>query len=429
MIYDFRWIRSNSRTRSQVENLRDRQIRELVVHAYANVPFYRRLYDAHGISPSKVRGYGDLPMLPLATRAELQRTAASDLIARGVDRRALHVRQTTGTTGEPLLIRRTSAESGLLRLYRFQVFRRLGVRVTDRAVGIRLPRPGSSDVSVGLFRRIANRAGYFPRESLVAENPMQVLKTLHQLSPAILGGVPGLLSAIAARWPAEAIDQVRSAKWPRLVVPSGEKLTAPVRSHLRHVFGAPVLDMYSSEEFHLMAWECTATGAYHVSDETVALEVIDGDRSAMPGEAGRPVGTALHSFAAPLIRYALSDVVTMGATHCDCGVPRSTIDEIQGRVMHYMEFPGGLILHHAKIEQAVGLAAPWVRQTQIAQSRMDHLLLRVAPLTDPSEEEIDKLRSSLEAYLNDRVTIEVVIDPELGPEEGEKFRSVVVPPS
>ena len=428
MIYDLRWIRSNSRKRSQVENLRNRQIRELVAHAYANVPFYRRLYDAHGISPGKVRGYGDLPMLPLATRAELQRTAATDLIARGVDERTLRVRQTTGTTGEPLLVRRTSAESTLLRLHRFQVFRKLGVRLTDRAVGIRLPRPGSSAVPVGLFRGIANRAGFFPRESLVAENPMQVLKDLHQLSPAILGGVPGLLSAIAARWPMEAIDEIRSGKWPRLVVPSGEKLTSTVRSHLRNVFGAGVLDMYSSEEFHLMAWECSATGAYHVSDDTVALEVIDGERSAMPGETGRPVGTALHSFAAPLIRYPLNDIVTMGATHCDCGVPRSTIEEIQGRVMHYIEFPDGLILHHAKIEQAVGLAGPWVRQTQIAQSRMDLLLLRVAPLRNPSAKEIDTLRSALEAYLHDRVTVDVVIDPDLGPEDGEKFRSVVVPP-
>ncbi len=429
MIHDLRWIRSNSRTRSQVENLRDRQIRELVAHAYANVPFYRRLYDAHGIFPGKVRGYGDLPLLPLATRAELQRTAATDLIARGVDQRTLRVRQTTGTTGEPLLVRRTSAESSLLRLYRFQVFRKLGVRPTDLAVGIRLPRPGSDHSSVGLFRRIANRAGFYPREALVAENPIQVLKDLNRLSPAILGGVPGLLSAIAARWPTEAIDEIRSAKWPRLVVLSGEKLTAPVRKHLRNVFGAGVLDMYSSEEFHLMAWECSATGAYHVSDETVALEVIDGTRPVTPGETGRPVGTALHSFAAPFIRYVLDDVVTMGATHCDCGVPRSTIKEIQGRVMYYMELPDGLILHHAKIEQAVGLAAPWVRQTQIAQSRIDLLLLRVAPLKNPSAEEIDKLRSSLETYLHDRVTVDVVIDPDLGPEDGEKFRSVVAPPA
>lgn len=89
--------------------------------------------------------------------------------------------------------------------------------------------------------------------------------------------------------------------------------------------------------------------------------------------------------------------------------------------MHYMEFPGGLTLHHAKIEQAVGLAAPWVRQTQIAQSRMDLLLLRVARLKDPSAEEIDTLRFSLEAYLHDRVTVDVVIDPDLGPEDWRNF--------
>jgi phenylacetate-CoA ligase len=425
-----RTLRSQSRrTRSELENFRDRQIRELVAHAYANVPFYRRLYDTHGISPGKVRGFGDLPMLPLATRSELQRAAESDLVARGIDPRTLRIRRTNGTTGEPLSVRRTSAESALLRLYYFQAFRSLGVRRTDLSVGIRLPRPGSAHPSVNLPRQIANRAGLYARVTLVAENPMRLLEALKRLSPAILGGVPGLLSTIAARWPAEAREEIRSANWPRLVVTGGERLTPSVRTHLRDVFGARVLDMYSSHEFNLIASECPATGSYHVSDETVALEVLDGTRAAMPGETGQPVGTALHSFAAPLIRYALGDLVTMGTTQCDCGVPHSTIREIQGRIMHYLELPDGMIVHHNKIEEAVGYAAGWVRQTQVSRPRIDLLVLRLAPLRDPSAEEIDHVRTSVEAYLHHHVTVEIVIDPELGPEDGEKFRPLIPLPA
>src|SRR5260370_33764449 len=98
-----------NRSRSQVENFRDRQIRELVAHAYANVPFYRKLYDAHGIVPTQVRGFGDLQLLPLVTKTDLQRADQRELVARGADSKPLHFPVTTGTTGEPLFVRRTSA--------------------------------------------------------------------------------------------------------------------------------------------------------------------------------------------------------------------------------------------------------------------------------------------------------------------------------
>lgn len=421
-----RTLRSQSRrSRSDVENFRDRQIRELVAHAYANVAFYRKLYDAHGIAPNKVRGFGDLQLLPVITKSDLQRADESELIAHGVDAKTLHRRLTTGTTGEPLFVRRTSAELNLLRFYRFQAFRYLGVRRTDLSVGIQLPRADSSTPANTGFRRIANRVGFYPRVTLVAEDLMLLLKELMRLSPPILGGVPSVLSKIVTRWPAKARDEIRSARWPRLLITGGEHLSPSVASHLRDVLGTRVVDMYSSEEFNLIATECLTTGSNHVSDESVALEILDGSRSVLPGETGQAFGTALHSFAAPLIRYELGDLVKFGATQCNCGFPNSTIADIQGRVINYLEFPDGVILHHNKIEQAVAYAAGWVRQTQVSQPRIDHLVLRLAPLRNASEQEIAHVRNSVEMILHHRASVEIIIDADLGPENGQKFRPIV----
>ena len=421
-----RTFRSQSRrSRSEVENFRDRRIRELVAHACANVPFYRELYDAHGITPNKVRGFGDLQLLPLVTKTDLQRADESELIARGVDAKTLHRRLTTGTTGEPLFVRRTSAESNLLRLYRFQAFRSLGVRRGDLSVGIRLPPADSVLPSITIPRRIANRIGFYPRVTLIAWDAMQLLETLKRLSPPILGGVPSVLSKIISRWPAKARDEIRSAGWPRVIITGGECLFPSVANHLRDFFGVRVVDMYSSEEFNLIATECLAAGGYHVSDETVALEVLDDTRPAMPGETGQPVGTALHSFAAPLIRYPLGDLVKAGPTQCACGFPHSTIAEIQGRIIHFLELPDGMIIHHNKIEQAVAYAAGWVRQAQVSQPRIDQVVLRLAPLRNASEQEIAHVRNSVEMILHHRASVEIIIDADLGPEDGRKFRPMI----
>ncbi len=54
--------------RSNVLNFRDRQLRRIVEHAYHNVPYYRALYDEHGVHPDSIRGAEDLPLYPPCTR-------------------------------------------------------------------------------------------------------------------------------------------------------------------------------------------------------------------------------------------------------------------------------------------------------------------------------------------------------------------------
>jgi phenylacetate-CoA ligase len=202
-----------------------------------------------------------------------------------------------------------------------------------------------------------------------------------------------------------------------------------VATHLRDFFGTRVLDMYASEEFNLIAWQCLTTGEYHVCDETVALEVIDDDlRSVRSGETGEMIGTALHSFAAPIIRYRSGDLVKSGATQCACGVPLSSISEIQGRVIHYLKFPDGRIIHHNKVEQAVAYAAGWVRQVQVSQPRADHVIVRVAPLMDASEEEIDLVRSSVKEVLYNLMSVEIVLDRDLGPDRRGKLLPMITLP-
>lgn len=413
------------RKRSDVENFRDRQIRAIVTHAYENVPFYRRLYDEHGVTPSRVRGFGDLPLLPVTTRRAFQGAPVTDVVARGTDLTSLRTRATNGTSGEPLILRHAPEESRLLGFYYFQAFRSLGIRRTDLAVEIWLRRPGGLTRRMRPVRRLLNRAAIYPVDNLRVDTPAQVLSDLERLVPDMIGGVPGLLSMIASRWSDEERNAVRSASWPRLVVTGGERLTKSTRLHLAQVFNARVFDMYSSTEFHLIASECPATGAYHVSDETVALEILDNDKPAVSGSIGQTIGTALHSFASPIIRYVMGDLATAGNQTCECGVQLSTLRDIQGRSMDYLELPGGMIIHDNRIAEATAASASWVRQIQASQPAPDRIRLRVAPMRNPSAEEIDTLRSYLEEFLLNRVTVEVLVDRDLGPQNGEKSRSLV----
>ena len=61
--------------RMSVDELRALQLERLqwtLRHAYANVPFYRKKFDAAGVSPQDCRSLADLASFPVTTKDDLR---------------------------------------------------------------------------------------------------------------------------------------------------------------------------------------------------------------------------------------------------------------------------------------------------------------------------------------------------------------------
>ena len=56
----------------QLRDLQEQKLLRLVAHAYAHVPLYRRLWEAHGVQPEDIRSLDDLPKLPLVDKQALR---------------------------------------------------------------------------------------------------------------------------------------------------------------------------------------------------------------------------------------------------------------------------------------------------------------------------------------------------------------------
>jgi phenylacetate-coenzyme A ligase PaaK-like adenylate-forming protein len=96
-----------------------------------------------------------------------------------------------------------------------------------------------------------------------------------------------------------------------------------MRQRIEAGFGAPVIDFYDSHEFNMIAWQRPGTGYYQLAAQSVISEVLQDGHPVEIGEQGEFVGTALHSWAMPFIRFRLGDIVTRGEAP-------STLKEIQG---------------------------------------------------------------------------------------------------
>ena len=399
--------------RAEIEAFQARRLRAVVRHAYENVPYYRGLFDRAGLRPGDIRGLADLPRIPLTSRADLQSLSARDVVAGRFGSKKLVVHLTSGSSGQPLSVRRTWFEEWLLQAYRLEVLFHLGLRVTDRRVAVTYLANGKP------VRRV--RAGLLRYEEIDCFSPPTLLLArLRELGPDVLRGYPATLSWLVG----QLTDADRERIRPKLVVTDSEMMTADMRTRIREGFGARVVDFYDSHEFNMIAWECAAGGSYHVSDTSILVEVLRDGRSAEPGEEGELVATALHSFAMPFIRYRLGDLVTRGPFGCPCGAPNSTLAQIQGRTFDRFELPGGRSIHPYRLATTLVRSASWLRQFQIVQEKSDRIRLKLVAMEGsvPPANWGGEMRRVFSESLGEGIRIEMEWVDRIPKEPNGKFR-------
>ena len=106
--------------RMSVDELRALQLDRLrwtLRHAYANVAFYRKKFDAAGVSPEDCRSLEDLASFPVTTKDDLRENYPTGMFAvPAAELRRIHA--SSGTTGQPTVVGYTQADvdtwSGLM---------------------------------------------------------------------------------------------------------------------------------------------------------------------------------------------------------------------------------------------------------------------------------------------------------------------------
>ena len=394
------------------------RLRRLVRHAYENVPYYRTLFDRHGLKPEHIRGVEDLTKIPISSRREIQALPADQIVARGIDPERLEVHRTAGSSGVPFAVRRTLAEDRYLFAMRLRAFHQFGWRPSDRWANVGSIRP--SQVRSGFVHSVLRRFGSFRPSGFECTGPLEpVIARLREYRPDVVTGYANVLSRLGQM----LTDDDRRWIRPRFVVSESEVLTPVMREHIRRGFGVPVSEIYATWEFNVLGWECPSSGELHTSADTVLIEVLSKGEPVPEGGRGEVVCTGLHSYAMPLLRYRLGDVVTRGGDACACGKPHATIRAVQGRMLDYFPLPDGRMIHPYEISaKFIFPDVPLIRQYQLLQERKDRIVLRMIPAPTATPEMMATLRSRLAELLGPEVTVDFVTVDSIDPDATGKYR-------
>ena len=165
------------------------------------------------------------------------------------------------------------------------------------------------------------------QRSSVDRTPAELLDALELHQPAYLLTNPVSLRLVAQ----EQISNPRKVVGLEQILTLADRVDASLRQLVRDVFGAKIVDRYSSVEFGPIAIQCPVFEHLHVVSPLVYVEILnDKNEPCAVGTPGRVVVTGLRTLAMPIIRYELGDIAEWGED-CDAGIKWPVISNVHGR--------------------------------------------------------------------------------------------------
>jgi phenylacetate-CoA ligase len=411
-------------SRAELEAYQDERLRDVVEHAYANVPYYRRRFDELKLKPSDIRERQDLPKLPLVTKEEI-RVHFDDLRSRDVSQRALRTGHTSGTTGTPLTVGYDHPTIWIT----YAVFDR-----HYRWAGLRMGRDGDriavarGNVIVPLdqkgppFWRFNRRQNQMLLSSfhLSRTNLPAYFEALTQFRPAVLDGYPSTLYLLA-----KYLQNRGETFQLRAAVTSSETLFDFQRQAIEERFACKVFDYYALAERAVFANECERHEGHHVAMEYGLTEMIDAEgQQVRPGVTGKLVGTTLHNKAMPLIRYVTNDMTAMKPHACTCGRALELMDDVTTKAEDVLTLKDGRLISPSVLTHPFK-PLDCIEGSQIVQTAPDVVTVRLIPGATYTDAHTHHLVSELKSRLGEDVRIDVQMVDALETAANGKFKWVI----
>ena len=365
------------------ERLRDFQwteLRKLLTHAFASVPYLQHKYRAAGIGLEDVKSLDDFRRLPPLTRAEVNAHGA-DLCSTAYTGRLLP-HATGGSTGVPTRFFRTYESYDWRTAAKDRAYTWTGWRLGERALYLW----GAPLGAVPWRLAWKTRAYEAIHRQLVINTFSQsdafwadVYRRALKFRPVLVVGYVSSLEAFAAY-----LERThRSIPGVRYAIAAAEPLYDDARRRIEGGLGVPVFNTYGSREFMSIAAECECRHGLHVHAENLVVETRDPGASA-PSEI---LITDLHNYGMPFIRYASGDLGRFGDASCRCGRGLPLLQTVEGRLLDALRTADGRVVPGEFFPHLLK-EIPELAQYRVEQKSLDRLVISAvltARLSDRSE--------------------------------------------
>jgi phenylacetate-CoA ligase len=396
--------------RASVDELQALQLERLqwsVAHAYANVPHYRREFDAIGVRPADIRTLDDLARLPFTTKADLRNNYPFGMFA--VPREQVsRVHASSGTTGRPTVVGYTADDIRTWATVMARSIRAAGGRAGDRihvAYGYGLFTGGLG----AHYGAEALGATVIPVSGGMTERQVTLIR---DFEPDVIMVTPSYMLAIVDEMVRQGVDP-RSTSL-AVGIFGAEPWTNDMRVEMEQGLDLHAVDIYGLSEVMGpgVAQECVETkDGLHIWEDHFYPEVIDPVTGAVQpdGAPGELVFTSLTKQAMPVIRYRTRDL-----TRLLPGTARTMrrMEKITGRTDD-MIILRGVNLFPTQIEELIlriPALAPHFQCRLTRTGRLDEMTVRVERRPDADPAATATAGSTLQTLIKNTIGVSVAVE-------------------
>ena len=369
-------LMKNSRlTPAQMKELQNRKLQTLLHFAWEHSAFYRRTLEKAGITEDQLdtlplsdfptidkavlmEHFDELITVPDLCQEDLRKFDAQTETDRKPYQGEYHVVHSSGSTGKPcyFLYDEAAWDTMLLGIIRGALWNMTMPQILKLLAGRpRILYIAATDGRYGGAMAVGDGIDGVGAQQMYLDinEPLQEwIEKVRTFKPNILIGYPSAMKILA-----ELVEAGQVRVQVKRAISCGEPLSSGLRSFLEKNFRCPVINIYGASESLALGVETGKEDGMLLFDDLNVIEVEDGAMYL----------TSLYNFAQPLIRYRISDHLTLKAPMT--GSPFTRAEILLGRSEDLLWFEDGAgyrdFLHPLAVE---GFCIEGLRDYQFRQT-------------------------------------------------------------
>ncbi len=350
------WNKAECMPVKERRELQLKLLQDLVARLSVQSPFYRNLFQKHGVKPEDIKTLDDLRRLPFTVKDDLRDNYPFELFAVPL-KDVVRVHCSSGTTGKPVvsgytandidmwteMMARSLTAAGAS--YRDVVHNSYGYGLFTGGLGADLGARKIGAVTVPMSGGVNNRQ----------------IMLMEDFGATVLTSTPSYALVLAETAAQMGVDIKNRIKL-RVGVFGAEPWTEEMRAEIEEKLYLEAYDIFGMGEIMGpgVSVECPYHNGLHIQDDNFLPEIIDPDtgESLPPGEQGELVITTLTKEAMPLIRYRTRDITRLTDEPCPCGRTGVRHFKLAGRTDDMLIIKGvnvfpsqveGVLLRHGEL--------------------------------------------------------------------------------
>jgi phenylacetate-CoA ligase len=408
----------------QIDNYQLKKLQQIIRHSYIHVPYYKELFDIHGISPDDIKTIEDIKKIPILTK-EIARANQSKLIADNVNSKYLKKGKTGGTTGVPIVVYKDTNDRSFTWASYYRWFKWMGIEKEDKVLtfwGAKtvLSTPLKTKLLVKFIDWVQNSKTINTFEINESTLP-GIYEQIIKFNPVLIKGYLSSLILVAKYMQKNNLPPNPALK---ALSSTTETLLPLYRNLLQDVFSVPVYDQYGCGEVSAIAYECSLHQYLHINVEHVFVESIDENNSDITDKKGRLIVTSLDNYAMPFIRYENGDMGTIHSAKCSCGINSQVMSSIDGRTTDTITLNDGSKVHgvfFTDILYEIGITTEMICRFQVYQYLSGAIDLKLETSNKISESLLQKLESEISRFVS---PVKIVLVSNIANEDNGKFKYI-----